>query len=405
MVSPPRHLELHSLNTVRLAPGREKSVRNRHPWIFHGAITGLEGDPGHGESVHVTSADGRALGVGAWSPQSQISVRMWSFDPEEEIDAAFFRRRIDAAIARRGDAARAPGQAVRLVHAESDGLPGLHVDRYGEFLVVQILAAGCERWRGEIAAALEAAMSPRGIFERSDADVRGKEGLEPRTGCMAGEDPPALVEIQEGACRFLVDVREGHKTGFYLDQRENRMRVGEIARGREVLNAFAYTGGFAVHALVGGAVQVTNVETSLPSLELAEKIAELNGVADRMELIEADVFSMLRRYRDEGRSFDTIILDPPKFAESKAQVERAARGYKDINLLAFKLLRPGGTLFTFSCSGLMPADLFQKIVADAALDARRDAWIVRRLTQASDHPVALAFPEAGYLKGLVVRVG
>ncbi len=292
------------------------------------------------------------------------------------------------------------------MHAESDGLPGLHVDRYGEFLVVQILSAGIEKWRDEIVTALVDAVAPRGIYERSDADVREKEGLEPRTGPMMGEEPPELVEIVEGACRFLVDVRRGHKTGFYLDQRENRLRVGDAAPGREILNAFAYTGAFAVHALVAGAARVTNVETSGDALELASRNAERNGIDPaRVEHVEGDVFKMLRRYRDEARTFDVVILDPPKFAESKAILDRAARGYKDINLLALKLLRPGGTLFTFSCSGLMPPDLFQKIVADAALDARRDAWIVRRLAQAPDHPVALTFPEAGYLKGLEVRVG
>ncbi len=392
--------------TVHLAPGREKSVKNRHPWIFRGAIARVDGEPASGETVRVVSSHGAELGLGAWSPHSQITVRMWTFDPGTTVDAAFLRERLERAVAAREAAARGgAANAVRLVHAESDGFPGLHVDRYGDFLVLQCLAAGVERWRDTIVEALDALLAPRGIYERSDADVRAKEGLEPRAGVPAGEAPPAGIEILEGRCRFLVDVVRGHKTGFYLDQRENRAVVGELAAGREVLNAFAYTGGFAIHALHGGAARVVNVETSGAALEAAAAHAERNGFdAERMTNVEGDVFQVLRRDRDAGRSYDLVVLDPPKFAESKAHVEKAARGYKDINLLALKLLRPGGLLVTFSCSGLMPPDLFQKIVADAALDARRTGRILRRLGQAADHATALAFPEGSYLKGLVVRV-
>lgn len=393
------------MKSVYLVPGREKSVRNRHPWVFRGAIGRVDDEPEFGETVRVLSSHGAVLGFGAWSPHSQITVRMWSFDDDATIDAAFLRTRLEHAIAARAGDARAGGNAVRLVHAESDGLPGLHVDRYGEFLVLQCLAAGVERHKREIVAALGELLTPRGIYERSDADVRGKEGLQPVVGVLAGEAPPPRIEIVEGRCRFLVDVAAGHKTGFYLDQRENRAIVGELAAGGAVLNAFSYTGAFAMHALAGGARHVTNVDTSASSLEAAAAHAELNGFdASLSSNVEGDVFQTLRRDRDSGRSYDLVVLDPPKFAESKAQVEKAARGYKDINLLAFKLLRPGGILATFSCSGLMPPDLFQKIVADAALDARRTGRILRRLGQSPDHATALPFPEGTYLKGLVVRV-
>jgi 23S rRNA (cytosine1962-C5)-methyltransferase len=262
-----------------------------------------------------------------------------------------------------------------------------------------------ERWRNEIMRALLEIGAPCGIYERSDADVREKEGLELRTGVMTGDAPPELLEIQEGKCRFFVNVVEGHKTGFYLDQRENRLRIGEWAADKDVLNAFAYTGAFGVQALAAGAGKVTNLETSAGALEIARNNAALNGLDDaKMENVEGDVFKVLRQYRDSRRSFDVIILDPPKFADSKAVLEKAARGYKDINLLALKLLNPGGVLMTFSCSGLVDPALFQKIVADAALDAKREARIVARLSQGADHPVLLAFPEGSYLKGLVVRV-
>jgi 23S rRNA (cytosine1962-C5)-methyltransferase len=394
------------VKSVVLKPGREKSLRNRHPWIFRGAIDRIVGEPESGETVRVMSADGANLARGAYSPESQIAVRAWTFDAAEEIDGAFFRRRIERAIRRRDDLVRRPDvSAYRLVHAESDGLPGLHVDRYADFLVVQFLAAGVEKWRAEILSALKEVASPRGIYERSDVDVREKEGLAPRSGVVAGEAPPELLEIQEGACRFLVDVVNGHKTGFYLDQRENRLRLREYAPEREVLNAFAYTGAFGVHALAAGAARVTNVETSAASLELAAKHAAMNDIdPSRVENVEGDVFKVLRQFRDARRSFDVIVLDPPKFADSKAVLEKAARGYKDINLLAFKLLKPGGILMTFSCSGQVDPALFQKIVADAALDAKRDGRIVARLSQGSDHPVSLPFPEGSYLKGLVVAV-
>ncbi len=399
---------------VVLAPGREKSLARRHPWIFSGAIARVEGEPASGATVLVRTSRGEPAGWGAFSPSSQIAVRLWSFDPAVEIGPAFLRTRLEAACnARLPLAARADLDAFRLVNAESDGLPGLVVDRYGDYLVCQLLSAGAERWKDTWVAGLEAmaaaghpALSqPRGIYERSDVDVRDKEGLPPRAGVLAGEAPPERVVIDEYGCRFAVEIARGHKTGFYLDQRDNRALLAGYAAGREVLNAFAYSGGFAVWALRGGAQRVTNVESSGAALALADANATLNGY-DRaqVENVEGDVFHVLRHYRDSRRQFDLIVLDPPKFAESRAQVERAARGYKDINLLACKLLRPGGVLFTFSCSGLITPDLFQKIVAGAAIDSGRAVKILRWLHQGPDHPVALNFPEGEYLKGLVCQV-
>ncbi len=417
------------MSTVHLRPGREASLLRRHPWVFSGAVARVEGDTGSevepGETVDVHSAGGELLGRGAYSPASQIRVRLWTFDPDEEVGPDLFRRRIERAVDSRlpVPAAESPS-ARRLVHAESDGLPGLVVDRYDDSLVCQILSTGPERWRDEIVAALrevlEAAPGPpvRGIWERSDADVRSKEGLEERAGLLWGEEPPELIEIREvGPCGptvHLADLRRGHKTGLYLDQRRNRRELAEMVaagglpEGTEVLNCFAYAGAFghAVQAAGGDRVaRVTHVETSEPALELLRRTAEANGFdPGSVETVEGNVFSVLRGYRADERRFDLVILDPPRFVESRRQLDKAARGYKDINLLAFQLLRPGGLLATFSCSGLLPPDLFRKIVADAALDAGRDARILRHLTQSDDHPTALSFPEGRYLKGTLCRV-
>jgi 23S rRNA (cytosine1962-C5)-methyltransferase len=399
----------YSTPSLVLKPGREKSIARRHPWIFSGAVARVEGggDPQPGETVAVCAADGAPLALAAYSPHSQIAARIWSFNPADTIDPNFLRARLQAALAARGPIAnnQLPITSYRLVNAESDSLPGLIVDRYAEFLICQFLSAGAEYWKPDIVTLLADLHPYGGIYERSDVDVRAKEGLPPSTGVLAGQPPGAEVVIDEYECRFAVDVRGGHKTGFYLDQRDNRQLVGAMAQEREVLNCFAYTGGFAVWALKGGAVSVTNIEASAAALELAARNIALNDLdSSKVENVVGDVFHVLRQYRDARRQFDLIVLDPPKFAESRSQIESASRGYKDINLLAFKLLRPGGLLFTFSCSGLVTPDLFQKIVAGAALDAGRDAQIIRRLTQAPDHPVALNFPEGEYLKGLVCRV-
>ncbi|NLC70529.1 MAG: methyltransferase domain-containing protein [Desulfuromonadaceae bacterium] len=390
-----------------LKSARTKSLERRHPWIFSGAVARIDGNPMSGETVEILSEKGKFLGRGAYSPTSQILVRVWTFDEGEDIDAAFFRNRLQEAFQLRRDLLRDKDgtTALRLVNAESDGLPGVVIDRYGEIPVCQFTSAGAEKWRGEIVRQLRDLTGAATIFERSDLEVRSKEGLPPRSGLLYGADPPELVEIGEHGCRYLVDIRRGHKTGFYLDQRENRRAAGEFSSGAEVLNCFSYSGGFAVHALQGGAEKVVNIDASADALELARANILLNGLdAGRVTNLCGDVFALLRRFRDEGRRFNLIILDPPKFADSRHQLPGACRGYKDINLLAFKLLKPGGTLFTFSCSGMMEPDLFQKIVADAALDAGRRAAVIKRLFQGEDHPVALNFPEGAYLKGLICRV-
>jgi len=387
---------------VKLKRSREGAVRRRHPWLFSGSVAETQGSPGPGDTVLVLDSNGKPMGRGAFTPDSALAVRFWTFDPDEKVDRDFFRRRLVRAVAAREPD---PEGGRRLVNAESDGLPGLVVDRYARWLAVQFLTTGTEARRDLIVGLLQGLVAPRGIWERSDLEVRAKEGLEQRRGPLAGEEPPELVEIVEGPVRFGVDLRGGHKTGFYLDQRDNRILLGGRARGLDVLNAFSYSGGFGVHALAGDAASVTSIDTSATLLEqLDQNVARNDLDAARVENIQGDVFEELRTFRDSRRDFDLIVLDPPKFAATKSQVQGASRGYKDINLLAFKLLRPGGTLFTFSCSGHVAPDLFQKIVADAALDAERDGQIVGRMTQAPDHPVALPFPEGHYLKGLICRV-
>lgn len=388
--------------TVRLRAGRERSLERRHPWVFSGAIASVGGSPAPGDTVDIVSAEGRWLARGAYSPASQIRVRVWTFDEAEPVDEAFFGRRIAAALEARSGLSGT--DAYRLVYAESDGLPGVIVDRYADFLVCQFLSAGAEQWRATVVNQLAEQCAPQGIYERSDADVRRLEGLPKRSGVLGGAEPPELIAVREEPVRYLVDVRGGHKTGLYLDQREHRALVNAAAGGAAVLNVFSYTGGFGLAAAVGGARSVVNIETSAAANALAWRNAKLNGIgAERFTIEERDAFQVLRDYRDAGRTFDLIVLDPPKFAESRGQVEAAARGYKDLNLLALRMLRPRGLLYTFSCSGHIKADLFQKIVAAAALDAGRDAHIIRQLGQPPDHAVALTFPEAAYLKGLIVR--
>jgi len=393
-----------SMKTIIIKPEREKFASRRHPWIFSGAIAETEGQPGMGETVDVIDSRGGFLARGAFSPESQIRVRVWSWNPEEKINPDFMRARLQRAFALR--ALTSPDQnALRLVHAESDRLPGLVVDRYGDTLVIQALSAGIERWRDSLVDLLLELSDAERVFERSDAEVRKLEGLPLRKGLLRGAEFSTPVEIEENGLHFLLDLEHGHKTGFYLDQRANRARVRALALDREVLDCFSYTGGFSLNALSGGASSVTALDSSADALALAGKNLERNNLpAEKMHWLEGDVFKLLRTFRDQARSFDMIILDPPKFAPTAAQAQRAARGYKDINLLALKLLRPGGILVTFSCSGGVKADLFQKIIAGAAEDAQIDAQIIERLHQGPDHPVALNFPEGSYLKGLVVRV-
>lgn len=390
---------------VTLKRGREKSLLRRHPWVFSGALEKVQGAPGPGETVDVLSHKGEFLCKAAFSPSSQIALRAWSFLAEEEVGPEFFLSRLKSAVGRRAPLLEPGDGACRLVNAESDGLPGVIIDRYADILVCQFLSAGAELWRAEIVSGLQRLIPCTGIFERSDVDVRVKEGLQPRVGVLWGAPPPPTLPIREKDCRFLVDIEGGQKTGFYLDQRDNRVMAAKDAEACEVLNAFSYSGGFGIHALRAGAAKVTNIDSSQPALLLGDRNRDLNRIEEtRVEDIEGDVFHVLREFRDRRRAFDLIILDPPKFVESHAQLNRGSRGYKDINLLAFKLLRPGGVLFTFSCSSLVSPALFQMIVAAAALDAGRNAQIFRVLTQAPDHPTALSFPEGFYLKGLACRV-
>jgi 23S rRNA (cytosine1962-C5)-methyltransferase len=388
--------------TLRLKPGREKSLLRRHPWIFSGAIQRLDGEPVSGGTVDLLSSSGQFLARAAYSPNSQIRARVWTFE-EEPVDADFFRRKIRSALDTR-QTLKVEGEstAYRLVYAESDGIPGLIVDRYGDVLVLQSLTAGSEFWKETLADLLLEESGLSTIYERSDADVRELEGLEPKVGILRGNLSSVIFPMTENDLKFNVNLQSGHKTGSYLDQRENRLRVRELATDRDVFDCFCYTGGFTVNALAGGATSVLSIDSSADALALCKENIGLNNLdASRQTSLEGDVFQVLRKLRDENRSFDLVILDPPKFAPTAAQAERAARGYKDINLLAFKLLRPGGVLVTFSCSGGIDAGLFQKIVAGSALDAGVEAQIVERLFQAADHPVSLHFPEGAYLKGLV----
>jgi len=390
-----------------LKPGRERSLLRRHPWIFSGAVARLDGDPASGATVDLLAANGQFLARAAYSPISQIRARVWTFDPSELVDADFFRRCIHSSLVTRHSLhLDDQTNALRLINAESDGLPGLIVDRYADILVLQSLTAGSEYWKDTLSDLLLELTGLADIYERSDADVRELEGLPPKVGLLRGAIPHSPFPILENNLKFNVNLETGHKTGFYLDQRENRLRVRRLAEGRDVLDCFCYTGGFTVNALAGGAKLVLSVDASADALALCRENVVLNTFPiDRHQALEGDVFQILRKFRDEARSFDMIILDPPKFAPTAVQAEKAARGYKDINLLAFKLLRPGGILVTFSCSGGVDAALFQKIVASAALDAGVDAQIVEHLSQAPDHPVALNFPEGAYLKGLVCRRG
>lgn len=394
------------IGRVILKPGREKPVRQRHPWIFGGAIQRFEGDFEDGSIVDVIAAGGEFLARGYLNRRSQIVVRALTWNEEEPIDATFWHARLERAIR-----ARPAGEtACRLVNAESDGLPGLVVDRYGSWLALQSLTLGIERHKTEIVAALAELLPLEGIYERSDVDVREKEGLSSAIGPLWGAEPPELIEIAERApsgqpLRLLVDLRHGQKTGFYLDQRENRRRMAAWCPDAEVLNLFSYTGAFTVQALAAGARNVVSVDSSAEALAMARRNVALNGfpVADE-DFIEANVFKHLRRYRADGKFFDAIFLDPPKLAFTGAQVDKATRAYKDLNLVAMQILRPGGILATFSCSGHISPDLFQKVVFGAALDAGRNGQILEKLSHPADHPIALSFPEGEYLKGLICRV-
>jgi 23S rRNA (cytosine1962-C5)-methyltransferase len=390
------------MKTIRLKPGKERSLLRRHPWIFESAIG--RGAADAGETVRVESDQGQFLAWGAFSPASKIRVRVWSFNQEQRIDASFFIAACASAVSARGRFG-IQSDSLRLIHGESDGLPGLIVDRYGGTLVAQFTSTGVERWKPVIADALLAATGLARLYERSDASSRALEGLTEATGWLRGSGALELV-LHEHDWQLGLNIATGHKTGFYLDQRDNRKRFADYCRRlkfERVLNCYCYTGGFTVAALCGGAQHVTSIDSSGPALRQAAANVALNGFeASRTTFMDADVNASLRQFIEQGGRFDAIVLDPPKFAPSVAHAERAARAYKDINRLAFKLLTPGGVLFTCSCSGGISADLFHKIVASAGCDAGVDGFIIERMSAASDHPMTVNFPEGEYLKGLVI---
>lgn len=396
------------MKLITLKAGRDKSAIRRHPWIFSGAIDTVSGDPEFGESVEVYAYNGDFLGIAAYSPTSQIRARFWSFFEKTEIDELLFEERLETAIQlreSRGFSISNPLSAFRLIYAENDGIPGCIIDKYGEYYSVEILAAGPEKHREIIYKVLAKKTGCKGIFERCDSDVRKKEGMEKRTGVVYGIVPETPIPMEENGIRFLIDIRNGHKTGYYLDQRDARKRIGELSSGKKVLNCFCYTGGFGLFALKGNASHVYQVDVSKSALKIAKELLIENKLPTaKATHTEADVFQYLRKCRDKGETFDLIVLDPPKFVEAKDHLQKGARGYKDINLLAMKLLSPNGMLATFSCSGLMDMSLFQKIIADAASDAKKDMQIIERFGQPADHPISLAFPEGQYLKGLLVQL-
>jgi len=387
---------------IHLLPGREKSVLRRHPWIFDGAILEKNAPAAAGETILLCDSKDRPLARGAWSPASQLRVRVWSFDPAEEIDREFFRRRIGQAVKLREELGFMDiAGGCRLIYSESDSLPGIIVDRYGEFAAVQFLSAGAEFFRETITELLMELPFISGVFERSDASVRQKEALAPRCGHLAGKPLPETIGIVENGMRFETDLKEGQKTGFYFDLRTAREKIRQLAKGKKVLNMFSYTGGFAVAALAGSAVSVINADSSAPALEQCRKNLELNGFFENYENICSDVFELLRKYENSGEKFDLVILDPPKLIPRKSAIVKGCRAYQDLARIGFKLLSPGGMLVNFSCSGAMVPELFQKITADAALQARVNARIIARLEQSPDHPTLLSVPETFYLNGLI----
>ncbi|AWO78705.1 MULTISPECIES: 23S rRNA (cytosine(1962)-C(5))-methyltransferase RlmI [Serratia] len=391
---------------LHLAKGREKSLLRRHPWVFSGAVQRVEGKALSGETIDILDSQGKWLARGAYSPESQIRARVWTFQQDEEINIDFFIRRLQQAQSWRDWVAQRDGlDGYRLIAGESDGLPGITIDRFQNFLVLQLLSAGAEYQRPALLSALQHCYPECSIYDRSDVAVRKKEGLPLAQGPVLGDLPPELLPITEHGMKLLVDIQQGHKTGFYLDQRDSRLAARNYSAGRRVLNCFSYTGAFAVSALMGGCEQVISVDTSQAALDIAKQNVELNKLdLSKAEFVRDDVFQLLRNYRAQGEKFDLIIMDPPKFVENKNQLASACRGYKDINMLALQLLNPGGILLSFSCSGLMPTDLFQKILADAAVDAGRDVQFIEQFRQAADHPVIATYPEGLYLKGFACRV-
>jgi 23S rRNA (cytosine1962-C5)-methyltransferase len=393
---------------LTLKPGKERALLRRHPWIYATGIASVKGKPKSGETVRVQDASGRFCAWAAFSPESAIRARCWSFDEADEIGAEWFKKKIRLAVDAR-EGLRSRTNAIRLIFGEADSLPGLIVDQYADQLVTQFQSAGAEYWRETIGEALVEITGCTQVYDRSDAATRAREGLPERKEVLEGTEPQEEIEVVENGIRYGVDVRIGHKTGFYVDQRENRALACRLAeefrakhgRGLRALNCFCYTGGFSLALAKGGAESVVSIDSSSEALAMAQANARRNGLENRnLTWIEANVFEELRKMRDAEEQFDLIILDPPKFASSHHHVEKAARAYKDINLNGLKILAPGGQLLTFSCSGAIDVDLFQKIVAGAVIDAKTDAWMIERLGAGADHPLLMTHPEGEYLKGL-----
>jgi len=399
----------NGLITVR--KGREKPIRNQHPWIFSGAIAEATSADA-GDIVDVQTHKGVFLGRGYWNPTSQIQVRMLAWQ-NEAIDKAWWRKMIIRAINGRAlnNIRHEDGESIayRLINAENDYLPGLIVDRYGDWLVLQALTLGIDQRKQMIAEILIDVLKPKGIYERSDVDVRKREGLEQVTGVLTGEAPSEFITIED-IPQIQVDIVNGHKTGLYLDQIENHKLLynlisNEIEGTIRLLNLFSYTGGFALSALCAGGVQAVSVDSSTDMLKLAEKNVKLNAIPkEHSQFVSADAFDYLHYCVQNDEQFDIVVVDPPKFAHNKQQIDKASRGYKDLNLNTFKIIKSGGYMMTFSCSGAISADLFQKIVFGALADSGRQAQIVQYLSASSDHPVAITFPEGAYLKGFLLRV-
>lgn len=393
------------MNRIHLLNGREKAVSRRHPWVFDGAIKEKNAPVNAGETVLLCDSKDNPLALGAWSPASQLRIRVWSFDPQEKIDREFFRRRIaDAVDYRKMLGVLEDNGGCRLIYSEADRLPGLIVDLYGNYAAIQFLSAGAEFFRDTITELLLELPFIKGIFERSDASVRKKENLPPRSGQLAGEKVPDVININENGLKFEVKIHEGQKTGFYFDLRSARETIRKFAKGRKVLNMFSYTGGFAVAAFAGGAVSVLNADSSLPALKQAQRNLELNGFTENFQNLCGDVFQLLRDLDAKGEKFDMVILDPPKLIPGKSAMIKGCRAYQDLARLGFKLLNRGGVMANFSCSGAMDMPLFQKITADAAIEANVDSRIIHRFEQSPDHPVLLSVPETFYLKGLLSTI-
>ena len=394
-----------SFPKLTLKPGREKPIRNRHPWVFSGAVAGVEGNPQPGGLVDVCAPDGTPIARATFNSSGALTARVLTWNTDETPDADWVRRQVAASVERRRRAELIDDEtACRLVFGESDSLPGVVVDQYAKTLVVMLSTPFADMHRSAITQTLVELLEPTTIYERSDRENRKREGLESSGGVLFGDEPGESVEFREGDCRYLADVRTGQKTGFFLDQRENRRRATAYAEGRSVLNLFSYSGAFGVAAMKGGATSALNVESQPNAIELGDRIAALNGVSDSWKSVEADVFQQLRVYRDAGRRFDMIVVDPPKFASSRSHQDRACRAYKDANLIAMRLLTPGGILATFSCTGLISPHLFGQVIAGSAMDAQRDVRVLEKLSQPSDHPILMTFPESEYLKGLILQV-